>query len=99
MKKLFILFTLVVIALTVSCERIPQPEKAPPITGKLQSIKMADTKGIPIEYGNLVAITTKGEERGSAELWFEDANRTIRVVRVILSQNRVGETVFVIPRY
>jgi len=100
MKKLLTLFTILAIAVTMSCERLPEQKKAaPPTKGDLQTIKISDLKGIPLEYGTLVAITTQGIGAGRAELWFEDANRTIRIVRVALAYNRLGETVSVIPRY
>lgn len=99
MKKLLTLFTILAIAVTMSCERIPEQGKAvPPTKGDLQTIKISDLKGIPLEYGTLVAIT-QGAEPGRAALWFEDVNRTIRVVHVLLAYNRLGETVNVIPRY
>ena len=100
MKKLLTLFTILAIAVTMSCERLPEQKKvAPPTKGDLQTIKISDLKGIPLEYGTLVAITTRGTDTGKAELWFEDVNRTIRVVRVVLAYNSLGETVNVIPRY
>ncbi len=102
MKKLLTLFTILAIAVTMSCERLPQQKKAvPPTKGDLQTIKISDLKGIPLEYGTLVAITqvTEPGRAGRAALWFEDVNRTIRVVHVALAYNRLGETVNVIPRY
>ena len=99
MKKLLTLFTILAIAVTMSCERLPEQKKAaPPTKGDLQTIKISDLKGIPLEYGTLVAITQAAEPRRAA-LWFEDVNRTIRVVHVVVIQNRIVETVFVIPRY
>ena len=99
MKKLLALFTILAIAVTMSCERIPKQGKAVlPTKGDLQTIKISDLKGIPLEYGTLVGIT-QAAQPGRAELWFEGVNRTIRVVHVVMVQNRIAETVYVIPRY
>ncbi len=99
MKKLLTLFTILAIAVTMSCERLPEQKKAVPRTkGDLQTIKISDLKGIPLAYGTLVAIT-QAAQPGRAELWFEGVNRTIRVIHVVMVQNRIAETVYVIPRY
>ena len=74
MKKLLTLFTILAIAVTMSCERLPEKKAAPPTKGDLQTIKISDLKGIPLEYGTLVAITTRGTDTGKVELWFEDVN-------------------------
>jgi hypothetical protein len=95
MKKLFVLIILVSIFVGFGCRRI-----SPASEGELKRIKVTDLKGIPAEYGSLIAVTTtEAAAPGWAQLWFEDDAKTIRIVRVKYTENRIAEDVIVIPRY
>ena len=95
MKKLTILFLLILMPIffTYSCQRVSTSTE-----GKLKSIILSDLKGIPLEYGSLISVTTHASYPGWAQLWFEDDDRTIRLVRIGFGEDRVHEKVLVIPR-
>ena len=87
MKKLFILMwlTLILIFFTFSCERI-------------SSEQVTELKSIPLEYGSLVSVTTHAEYPGWAQLWFEDVNNTIRIIRVNFQKEKIIERPIIIRR-
>ena len=96
MKALYVLITLPFLVFTVtSCERIGQPA---PGVGELLKVELTDVNSIPGDYGELVDVTTHSAYEGWAQLWFEDEEKTIRMVRIQFHENRVHENVLVIPR-
>ena len=96
MKKLHVLITLLVLMLAItSCERTGQPV---PGAGELLRVELSDMNGIPGDYGELVGVTTHAAYEGWAQLWFEDEEKTIRMVRIQFLDGRVQGAVLVIPR-
>ena len=97
MKKLMN-FLLIIIILTtpiiISCQRIDNDK----IKGELTTIKLTDLKAIPLDYGKLIAVTSPSNYPDWVHLWFEDENRTIRMIRVGFADDRLHEKVTVIPR-
>jgi len=95
MKKYFFIFMLLFFFAFTSCEsrikELPEP-------GKLEKIQLTDLSGIPLEYGKLINVTTHAAYEGWSQLWFEDENNIIRMVRVQFHTNRIHERVLVIPR-
>ena len=96
MNKTYFLFLLLFsFYLIISCESkvkdLPEP-------GKLEKIQLTDLSGIPLEYGKLINVTTHAAYEGWSQLWFEDENQIIRMVRVQFHYNRIHEMVLVIPR-
>lgn len=69
-----------------------------PTLGMLEKVELTDLKGIPAEYGELVAVTAHAEYEGWSQLWFVDDNLTIRMVRIQFHVNRINKNVLVIPR-
>jgi hypothetical protein len=95
MKKLFVLILLISISISFSCRRI-----SPVSEGELKRINVQDLKGIPTEFGSLISVTTTAAAApGWAQLWFEDDEKTIRMVRIKYTENRIAEDVIIIPRY
>jgi hypothetical protein len=94
MKKLFILIILTSIIISFSCQRV-----SPISEGDLKRINIPNLKGIPLECGSLIAVTTIEAAPGWAQLWFEDDEKTIRMVRIKFTKNRIAEDVLIIPRY
>ena len=93
------LLLLMVLTLTLSSSFLSCKRTAPDVTsGALKEVKLTALDGIPSEYGALVGITTQAEFPGWAQLWFEDDSKTIRVVRLGTTSNRIHEKVTVIPR-
>ena len=96
MKTLYVLITLPFLLLSItSCERVGQPVAK---VGELVKVELTDMNSIPGDYGELVGVTTHAAYKGWAQLWFEDEDRTIRMVRIEFNNNRVHEDVLVIPR-
>ena len=96
MNKLLFSFLLIfTFTIIISCEskikELPEP-------GKLEKIQITDLSGIPLEYGKLINVTTHATYEGWSQLWFEDENNIIRMVRVQFHENRIHEMVLVIPR-
>ena len=48
-----------------------------------------DLKGIPAEYGSLISVTTHAAYPGWAQLWFEDDQKTIRLVRIEFHKHKI----------
>ena len=95
MKKYFFVLILLFSFIIISCEsRI----KEMPDPGKLEKLQLTDLTGIPLEYGKLINVTTHAAYEGWSQLWFEDENNIIRMVRVQFHMNRIHERVLVIPR-
>ena len=94
MKYLTLLaFMLVLLlCLTISCERIPAPDKA----FNLGETELINLESIPLEYGKLVSVTSA--RPGIAHLWFEDGKHTIRMVHVNYGKGVVPKNVWVINR-
>lgn len=78
-----------------SCQRIDQRYA---VKGELKSVLLENVDGIPMEYGTLISVTTHAQYEGWSQLWFVDDNNTIRMVRVQFHDNRISESVLVIPR-
>ena len=95
MKKL-LLIVLLLSLLTyplISCSRVQAPTQ-----GKLKTVKLEKLDAIPTEYGSLVSVIPHATFRGWAYLWFEDDDRTIRIVEIAFEENRLNEYITVIPR-
>jgi hypothetical protein len=93
-KYIFILMLLLYFAF-ISCESKLVEWSEP---GKLEKIQLSDLSNIPLSYGKLMNVTTQADLGGWYQLWFEDENNIIRVVRVALPHNRIHPQVLVIPR-
>jgi len=92
---LLFIFLCFILSLTLmSCKRTASNE----VAGDLKDVNLTALNGIPTEYGSLVAITTQADFPGWAQLWFEDDSKTIRIVRIGTTSNRINEKVTIIPR-
>ena len=93
-KLLLVLLVLFVSTFTlISCTRIQEPAK-----GALKTVTLKNLNAIPIEYGSLVGVTANPQFPTWAQLWFEDEDRTIRIVSVGYFDRKILENVTVIPR-
>jgi len=94
MKKLTILVPLMCISIffTYSCQRVPAPSQT------LTTTNLTSLKNIPLEYGSLIAVTTHTQYPGWAQLWFEDDDRNIHIIRVDSVNNILRKDVTIIPR-
>ncbi len=80
---------ILLIALGISCESTT-PVVDMSVVSQLQSI--------PAEYGALVSVTTLPEYSNWMQLWFQDDQGTIRMVRVQFISNLIHNDVVVIAR-
>ena len=93
-KKLLMSFVLfLIISSLLSCTRVQEP-----VQGTLGTIKLKSLNAIPMEYGSLVGVTANPEDSRWAQLWFEDDDKTIRVVSVGFFDRQILEKVTLIPR-
>lgn len=77
--------------LTLSCERTTQ------VSG-IDMDSLTDLQNIPIEYGDLVAVTSMAEYPNWVQLWFQDGDGVIRMVRVQFIANQMHKDVRIITR-
>jgi hypothetical protein len=63
---------------------------------KMETLSSQDA--IPMEYGNLVGVTSDSTYPSWTQLWFEKPDKTIVVVKVIWTEGALQKNVTVIPR-
>jgi hypothetical protein len=79
----------------MSCKKLPA---AAPAAGMLKVATLQTTDGIPLDFGNVVGVTSSAAFPGWGQLWFESADKTIRVVRVNFETGQLNGQVVAIPR-
>ena len=89
-KWYVLLLTAVVLMLFVlSCER----------TATESDIgRVVDLKEIPLDFGELEAVTTDAAYKGWAQLWFADSSGVIRMVRINWMDKKMLEEIIIIDR-
>jgi len=93
-QKILFVCLILICVFVLSCQKL---EQAPPTsTLKFEQIKLLDA--IPIEFGNLIAITTSPEYPGWAQLWFQKQDKTIVVVKVQWGKGYLNQEATIIPR-
>ena len=97
MKVIISILLCILIFAFICCEQYPSPESE--IKAELKKVKIENLKGIPSEYGSCIGITTHSLYDGWAQLWFEDEQKTIRMVRINFHSDRIHENLLVVPRY
>ncbi len=98
LKKMVV--PLCVFALTlgaISCQKLDREES---VEGALPAATAKFQDAVPLEYGELVAVSLHPTARQWAALWFQKPDKTIVVVWLNLSKGRVQvqEPVIAIPR-
>ena len=95
MKKMLLmsLALFLMISPLLSCTRVQEPAQ-----GALETVELKSLNAIPMEYGSLVGVTANPEYSHWAQLWFEDDDKTIRVVSVGFFDRQILEKVTLIPR-
>ena len=94
------LVVLAVVGLTcggLGCQKL---ESDQPVVGAnpLPVQAIGSLGSIPVEYGELVAVTHNPESARFAWLWFEQPDKTIIVVSVDFERRQIQENVTIIPR-
>lgn len=95
MKSRAIVVVLVVASLVVAagCRKL---DTGTP--GTIATERAVSDSEIPLEMGNLVAVTTSEQWPGLAQLWFERPDKTITMIAVDMKNLRMSDVVVKIPR-
>jgi len=88
-SRILIVAIIFLAAVGLSCERT---------TTEFNMAVISDLKSIPLEYGALISVTTMPEYPGWAQMWFQDSQGVIRIVRVQVVANLIHNDVKVITR-
>ena len=96
----FFMMGLFILIISLSCTKIEQQAAHPGELeyGELEYIVLSELNSIPLEYGKLKTVTTHSMYEGWAQLWFEDEQKTIRMVRVNFHNKRIHKNVLIISR-
>jgi len=86
----------ILIFLSLSCAKIGEP--VVPGGGDLVFKAMPSLDSIPLEYGNLVSVSSVAGYPYYVQLWFQDENGIIRMVRYGIKENRFAKEFHLIPR-
>ena len=84
-----IVMAIVILVGAISCSRI-EPE--------VDNSYLSELKGIPAEYGALISVTNLEHYPNWFQLWFQDEEGTIRMVRVQIFSGQMHQDVKVLPR-
>lgn len=84
---------LTLILVSLSCARLPSP-RGPIETDEL--VVLPGVKPVPATWGNLISVTDKDEFR--YQLWFQDDQGTIRMVRYDVRYQSLLPEVRLVPR-
>ena len=93
-KKLIPIWGLILACLLLWCCQRTNQTIRPEFSLNIEAQKGRNS--IPLEYGNLIGVTSAGP--GFAKLWFEKSDKTIVVAGVNIPKGYVESTVLVIPR-
>ena len=88
------LIVVILILLTLSCAKVGSvPEEGDLVTEALPSID-----SIPSKYGNLVSVSNVTKYPDWVQLWFQDENGNLSMVRYSVRASRFEKEVKLIPR-
>ncbi len=90
------LILVILIFLSLSCTKIEQP--AARGRGDLVFKALPSPDSIPLEYGNLVSVSSVAGYQYWVQLWFQDENGILRMVRYRIKGNNFAKNFHLIPR-
>ena len=90
------LILVILIFLSLSCAKIEQP--VAPGEGGLDFKALPSPNSIPLEYGNLVSVSSVAGLPYSVQLWFQDENGILRMVGYSIHMNRFAKDFHLISR-
>ena len=86
----------VLVLLALSCAKLPEP---PTLAQKsVEVAKLPDENAIPMEWGNLISVSSVPTYPSSVQLWFQDEKGTIRMVAYGLETHMFNLNSRMIPR-
>ncbi len=77
------------------CAKLPSQTPEP---GALTLLAEELKDAIPLDYGDLIAVTTSETHPGWAQLWFQREDKSVVVAYVHFSIRRLGARALLIPR-
>jgi hypothetical protein len=80
--------------LIASCQKIEEPAK---VEASLRTPNAQFTDGIPLAYGQLVAVTASPDPYVGV-MWFKKPDESFVVVRVNWARGQLGQKITEIPR-
>jgi len=83
------------LALSLGCTKLPTHDAEP---GPLDVATVELSDSIPLEFGDLVAVTTNETFPGWAQLWFQREDSSIVTVYVNYKEQKLEHQALVIPR-
>jgi hypothetical protein len=86
----------VLVLLSFSCAPLPQPQ--PSDEGPLALEKLTVAGAVPMEWGNLVAVSVNPQFAYQYQLWFQDEEGVIRLVVLDNRSKQLLVSSRVIPR-
>jgi len=81
-----------------SCQKLGPDEEAIKASRQLKVETLKSLDQIPLEYGNLVGITSNSARPNHAQLWFEKPDKTIVAVSVNFINGGLLSDYLLIPR-
>ena len=90
---LFLFVGLILILGFASCTKVHQARWT-----YLDQTKLTTLEAVPLEYGQLKAVTVMQDNPEWSEMWFQDDSGTIRIVPVNWFTNQTVKEPLVIPR-
>jgi len=90
------LLVMTLVLFLLSCSKFP--EKKSLEEGNIAVVKMADDSSIPKEWGKLVSVSNRPDVSHVFQLWFQDANGNIHMVRYNMKLGRLSPNGTLIPQ-
>ena len=82
----------------ISCQKLGPDEETLKASRQLKKEPLKSLDQIPLEYGNLVGVTSNSARPNHAQLWFEKPDKTIAVVSVNFINGGLLGDYLLIPR-
>jgi hypothetical protein len=95
-RLLICLLALLTLICASSCTKLPEP--AAMKAGDLPRVAIPDRDAIPLEWGEIIAITSEPASPTWVQIWLRDMEGTIRMVGYNLHDNALGDDAVVIHR-
>ena len=90
------LILVILIFLSLSCAKIEIP--AAPDEGALVLKALTSPDSMPLEYGNLISVSSVAGYPYWVQLWFQDESGALRMVRYSIRENHFAKNFHLIPR-
>ena len=73
------------IALLLSCEKLPETQTNSEGTIKMEVAQLGDA--IPLEWGNIITVSSVGQFPGWVQVWFQDKDGAVYMVPYNVASN------------